>query len=444
MTADETSGDPLGTLRRESAEITAALIQIDSTNTGDPATISDGESRCAELIRELLSEAGYEGQWCERTPGRGNLVVRIAGTDPAAPALLIHAHTDVVPADPALWRADPFGGEIIDGELWGRGAVDMKNMIGMLLAAIRSLGIEGWQPRRDIVLAFVADEEVEGADGMAYLVAEHPELFRGVTEAIGEVGGFSFEAPTGRNYAIGIGEKGVAWATLRARGVEGHGSLIPNSKSALARLTAALARITAHSWPLANDPATDTVLTHLGDALGSSVSAQSIEQDLVPLGPVAPMFSSAFRTSSALTQVHAGSKTNTVPGIAMATVDCRIAPGYETEFHRVFAELVGPDVEVSWESAPSVTAEYDTELVAAVCRAITAVDPGARAIPFVTGGATDAKALSRRGIRCYGFVPLCLPAGFNFPGMFHGIDERVPVASLETGAVILRELLLSQ
>lgn len=444
MTSPETTLDPLEALRREATEITAALIRIDSTNTGDPATIGDGESRCAELIGELLAEVGHEGQWRERIPGRGNLVVRIAGKDPAAPALLFHAHTDVVPADPALWRADPFCGEVLEGELWGRGAVDMKNMIGMLLAAIRSLSREGWQPARDIVLAFVADEEVEGAAGMAFLVAEHPELFRGVTEAIGEVGGFSFEAPTGRHYAVGIGEKGVAWATLRAHGVEGHGSLIPNSKSAAARLTTALSRIVAHRWPLADDPATDAVLAHLGDALGSPARARSIEQDLAPLGPVAPMFSSAFRTSAVLTQVHAGSKTNTVPGTATATVDCRIAPGYEAEFHRVFAELLGPDIEVSWESGPSVTAVYDSDLVAAVGRAITAADPGAGAVPFVTGGATDAKALSQLGIRCYGFVPLRLPAGFNFPGMFHGIDERVPVAALETGTLILRELLLSQ
>ncbi|QIM17565.1 M20/M25/M40 family metallo-hydrolase [Leucobacter coleopterorum] len=156
------------------------------------------------------------------------------------------------------------------------------------------------------------------------------------------------------------------------------------------------------------------------------------------------MLSSAFRTSSVLTQVHAGSKTNTVPGEAIATVDCRIAPGYEHEFHEVFASLVGPDIDVTWESAPSVTASYGTELTEAIRGALNAVDPGAGVIPFVTGGATDAKTLTRLGIQCYGFVPLLLPKQFDFPGMFHGIDERVPVASLETGAAILQEFLRNQ
>ncbi|QIM17564.1 M20/M25/M40 family metallo-hydrolase [Leucobacter coleopterorum] len=279
--------DPVAVLHREAVEFTSALIRIDSTNTGDTATIGVGESECAELIRGWLAEVGYTGVWRERTPGRGNLVVRITGSDPAATALLVHAHTDVVPADATLWRVDPFAGEVNEGELWGRGAVDMKNMIGMLVAAIRSLAAEGWQPRRDIVLAFVADEEVEGADGMAFLVQQHPELFAGVTEAIGELGGFSIEGPAGRHYAIGIGEKGVAWATLRARGATGHGSLIPNASSAVARLTSALARIVAHEWPLADDPAMQMVITHLRSAVGADLEAATLERDIASLGPIA-------------------------------------------------------------------------------------------------------------------------------------------------------------
>lgn len=444
MTAVDRSRDPLLRLREEAVSITADLIRIDSTNTGDPTTIGDGESRCAELIRSLLAESGWTADWFERTAGRGNLVIRIAGSDPSQPALLFHAHTDVVPADAALWSADPFGGAIRDGELWGRGAVDMKNMIGMLLAALRSLASEGWRPRRDIVLAFVADEEVDGAYGMAYLVDEHPEVFSGVTEAIGELGGFSFETPRGRHYAVGIGEKGVAWATLRATGPEGHGSLIPNSRSAVARLAAALDRIASHDWPLAEGGATGTVLTHLSTCLGTDVDPLDLDHELASLGPVAPLFSAAFRTTSAPTQVHAGSKTNTVPGSATATVDCRITPGYEDEFHRIFAELVGPGIEVSWEAAPSVTAAYGTELTSAMARAVAAIDPGATTVPYVTAAATDAKSLARLGIACYGFTPLRLPTSFDFPGRFHGIDERVPVSALESGALILRELLSTQ
>lgn len=431
-------------LHSEAVSLTAALIRIDSTNSGDPAGGGDGESQCARLVQSSLSEIGLRGDWYERTPGRGNVVFRIPGSDQALPALLFHAHTDTVPADPTLWAADPWGGETRDGQLWGRGAVDMKNMIGMLLAALRSLHREGWRPRRDIVLAFVADEEVESVDGMAYLVDEHPEIFAGVTEAIGELGGFSFETPSGRKYAVGIGEKAVAWATLRASGTEGHGSLVPNEENAAARLAAALGRIVKHQWPYADDEGANTVLRHLSDALGAEVTPENVAQRTAALGPISPMLAAAFQTSSALTQVHAGSKTNTVPGTAVATVDCRIAPGYEAEFHRVFADLVGPGIEVNWEEAPGATAPYDTDLTAAINRAIAAVDPAAEAIPFVTGGATDAKALSRLGIACYGFVPLRLPDSFDFPGMFHGIDERVPLSALHSGAEILRDLLRSQ
>ncbi|WP_233613169.1 M20/M25/M40 family metallo-hydrolase [Leucobacter edaphi] len=435
----------LSLMQEEAVRFCAELIRIDSTNTGDPASTGDGETRCAELIRDWLSELPSE--WFERVPGRGNLVVSIPGKDPQLPRLAIHAHTDVVPADPVKWSVDPFAGEIRDGRVWGRGAVDMKDMIGMLVAAVRQTLREGHRPRRGIVLLFVADEEVEGANGMGFLVDEHPEVFRGVNEAIGEVGGFSVPTPTGDAYTIGIAEKGIAWATLRATGTEGHGSMVPNLEGAPARLVAALQRISEHEWPEEVDATASAVLTGLGSVLGVHVDPRDesgFAQALAPLGPVAGMFSNAFRTTAAITQVHAGSKTNTVPGEAIATVDCRIAPGRDEEFRRVFAELVGPGIEVTWETGQSVVAPYDTALVASMRAAVQAVQPDAQFLPFLTGGATDAKSLDRLGIACYGFVPLRLPPGFDFPGAFHGIDESVPVDALRTGSLILREFLLSQ
>lgn len=429
-------------MQDEAVRFCAELIRIDSTNTGDPATTGDGESRCASLIESWL--APHPGTRLERAPGRANLVVRIPGRRPELPALLVHAHTDVVPADPARWSVDPFAGEIRDGCVWGRGAVDMKDMIGMLVAAVRQLDREGHRPKRDIVLAFVADEEVEGSYGMGYLVDEHPEVFAGVSEAIGEVGGFSVTVPRGRAYTIGIAEKGIAWATLRARGTEGHGSMVPNRENAVARLVAALARIAAHEWPVSLDRTATSVLGALERLLGRELDPEHLEEALAPLGPVAAMFSNAFQTTSAPTQLRAGSKTNTVPGEAVATVDCRIAPGRDAEFRRVFAELVGPGIDVEWETGPSVSAPFDAPLVADMRRAVEAVDPGAMTLPFTTGGATDAKSLSRLGITCYGFAPLRLPEAFDFPGSFHGIDERVPVEALRAGSMILREFLRAQ
>ena len=347
-------------MQEEAVRFCAELIRIDSTNTGDPATIGNGETRCAELIREWLAE--YPSEWFERAPGRGNLLVHIPGSDPTLPRLVIHAHTDVVPADPALWSADPFGGELRDGCVWGRGAVDMKDMIGMLVAAVRQLSREGARPRRGIMLAFVADEEVDGSYGMGFLVDEHPEVFAGATEAIGEVGGFSVPTPAGDAYTIGIAEKGIAWATLRATGTEGHGSMVPNSEGAPARLVAALQRLSEHEWPEELDDTANAVLAGLGRVLGVRLDPreqESFAAALAPLGPVAGMFANAFRTTAAITQLRAGSKTNTVPGDAVATVDCRIAPGRDAEFRRVFDELVGPDIEVTWETGQSVAAPYD-------------------------------------------------------------------------------------
>lgn len=429
-------------MQDEAVTICAELIRIDSTNTGDPATIGDGETVCAERIRDWL--VGFESTWLERTPGRGNLIVRIPGTRGDLPALLVHAHTDVVPADPSQWSVNPFSGEIAEGCVWGRGAVDMKNMIGMLVAVIRQFERESHRPQRDIVLAFVADEEVEGAHGMGFLVDQHPEVFAGVTEAVGEVGGFSISAPLGHAYTIGIAEKGIAWATLTARGTEGHGSMVPNEQSAAARLVAALTRITQHEWPLELDDTANIVIRSLEGLLGYEVDVTNLGAALAPLGPVAGMFANAFHTTSVLTQVRAGSKTNTVPGVATATVDCRIAPGRDDEFRRVFHELLGPDIDVTWETGPSVAAPFDTPLVAAMQRAVSAVDPSAQTLPFMTGGATDAKSLTRLGIDCYGFIPLRLPDGFDFPARFHGVDERVPITAIHTGTLILRELLRSQ
>ncbi len=429
----------------EAVEICRELIRIDSTNTGDPATTGDGESRCAALLRELLADVGLRGELLEKVPGRGNLVVRIKGSEPGAPALLVHGHTDVVPADPDDWSVDPFSGELRDGCIWGRGAVDMKDMVAMTVAAVRQLRREGFVPRRDIVLAFVADEEVAGEHGAAFLVEEHPDLFSGVTEAIGEVGGFSLEvAAELRLYLLGVAEKGVAWATLTANGSTGHGSIVPNQDNAVARLSAALARIAGHQWPLVHSGTVTAMVAGLESALGRPLDPDRLDDELASLGPLAAMLLPGLRTTTAPTQFHAGYKTNVVPGTAVATVDCRIAPGTDDAFKEQFMELVGPGIEVSWEEGRSLEAPAEGALLDCMREAITAVDPEGHGLPFVISGATDAKAFSRLGINCYGFSPLRLPAGFDFAAMFHGIDERVPVSALQAGTRILLRFLAAQ
>lgn len=435
----------LDEMAAEAVDICRRLIRIDSTNTGDPATTGDGESRCAALIRELLADVGLRGDWLEKVPGRGNLVVRVKGSDSGAPALLVHGHTDVVPAEAADWSVDPFSGELKDGFIWGRGAVDMKDMLAMTVASLRRLCRDGFVPRRDIVFAFVADEEIGAEHGAQFLVDEHPELFHGVTEAIGEVGGFSLQVRDElRLYLLGVAEKGIAWATLTAHGSTGHGSIVPNADNAVARLSAALARLAAHEWPLVMSGPVAAMVAALEEALGRPLDTDRLDDELASLGPLAPMLLPGLRTSTAPTQFHAGYKTNVVPGTATATVDCRIAPGTDEAFKARFMDLLGPGIDVMWEDGRSVTAPAHGALLDGMKAAITAEDPAGVGIPFVMSVATDAKAFSQLGINCYGFSPLRLPAGFDFAAMFHGIDERVPVSALQAGTRILHRFLAAQ
>jgi acetylornithine deacetylase/succinyl-diaminopimelate desuccinylase-like protein len=438
-------GEQHDAMAAEAVEFCSTLIRIDSTNTGDPATTGDGESRCAEYVQSLLADFGLEGQLLEKAPGRGNLVVRMKGSDPEAPALLVHGHTDVVPAHVADWTVDPFSGEVKDGFVWGRGAVDMKDMVAMTVAAVRQLRRENFVPQRDIVFAFVADEEIAGEFGAQFLVDEHPGLFHGVTEAIGEIGGFSLQLRDElRLYLLGVAEKGVAWATLTAHGTTGHGSIVPNESNAVARLSSALGRISEHKWPVVQSASLSALVEQLGEALGRPLDSERLDDELASLGLLAAMLLPGLRTSAVPTQFHAGYKTNVVPGTATATVDCRIAPGTDDEFKAQFMELLGPGIEVSWEEGRSLESPARGTLLDAMQAAITAVDPGGKALPFVMSGATDAKAFSQLGIHCYGFSPLRLPEGFDFAGMFHGIDERVPVTAIHAGTRILHRFLSAQ
>ncbi|MDQ0819535.1 acetylornithine deacetylase/succinyl-diaminopimelate desuccinylase-like protein [Arthrobacter sp. V4I6] len=438
-------GEHHDAMAAEAVEFCRSLIRIDSTNTGDPATTGDGESRCAEYIQSLLAETGLECQWVEKVPGRGNIVVRMKGRDPDAAALLVHGHTDVVPADVIDWTVDPFSGEVKDGFIWGRGAVDMKDMVAMTVAAVRQLRRENFVPRRDIVFAFVADEEIAGEFGAGFLVDEHPDLFHGVTEAIGEIGGFSLQLNEDlRIYLLGVAEKGVAWATLTARGTTGHGSIVPNEANAVARLSAALAHISSYEWPVVRSASITALAEQLGEVLGRPLDLDRLDEELGSLGSLAAMLRPGLRSSTVPTQFHAGYQTNVVPGTATATVDCRIAPGTDDEFKEQFMELLGPGIEVSWSEGRSLEAPANGPLLDAMKAAITAVDPAGRGLPFVISGATDAKAFSRLGINCYGFSPLRLPADFDFAGMFHGIDERVPVTALQAGTRILHRFLSAQ
>ncbi|MFF7093862.1 M20/M25/M40 family metallo-hydrolase [Streptomyces rubradiris] len=423
----------------EVVEFTSGLIRIDTTNRGG----GDCRERpAAEYAAERLAGAGLEPLMLERTPGRTNVVARIEGTDPSADALLVHGHLDVVPAEPADWSVPPFSGEVRDGMVWGRGAVDMKNMDAMILAVVRSWARQGVRPRRDLVIAFTADEEASAEDGSGFLAGRHPELFEGCTEGVSEGGGFTFHDGSGREiYPIAAGERGTAWLKLTARGRAGHGSKV-NRENAVTRLAAAVARIGEHEWPTRLTPTVRAALDALAALYGIEAARTDVDRLLEKLGPAAGLVEATVRNSANPTMLNAGYKLNVIPGEAVAHIDGRYLPGTEEEFAATLDRLTGPDVH--WEFAHrevALQAPVDTPLFAAMRAAVEEFAPGGHVVPYCMAGGTDAKQFSRLGITGYGFVPLKVPVGFDYPALFHGVDERVPVEALHFGVRVLDRFL---
>lgn len=431
------AGQPLAGAQAEVAGLLSDLIRIDTTNTGDTST-SAGERRAAEWVAGKLDEVGIASQVFESEPGRASLVARLEGTDRSRPPLLIHGHLDVVPADPAEWSVHPFSGEEHDGYVWGRGAVDMKDMDAMTLALVRDWARTGTKPPRDIVLAFLADEEAGGTYGARYLVDHHRDLFDGVTEAISEVGGFSFTVSEQRRlYLIQTAEKGMHWMKLSVAGTAGHGSMI-HRDNAITELSEAVARLGRHRFPVRVTKTTRAFLDELGDALGTELDPENMEGTLAKLGGIAKLIGATLSNTANPTQLGAGYKVNVIPGEATAHVDGRFLPGHEEEFLADLDRILGPKVrreDVHADKAVETT--FDGALVDAMQSALVAEDPAAKAIPYMLSGGTDAKSFDDLGIRGFGFAPLKLPPELDFAGMFHGVDERVPVDGLQFGVRVL-------
>jgi len=429
---------PAITAEDEVATLCSDLIRIDTSNRGDHS--GPGERKAAEHVATLLAEVGLDAKIYESHPGRASVAARITGTDPDRPALLIHGHLDVVPADPGDWQVHPFSGEIKDGEVWGRGAVDMKDMDAMVLAVIRQRLREDRPPPRDVVLMFPADEEAGGVWGAGYLTKNHPDLFEGVTEAIGEVGGFSATLGGQRLYLLQTAEKGMAWLRLSLRGPAGHGSM-KASRNVVTELAETVARIGRHRWPLRLTPAAQAFLEAAAEALGMTPGAEP-GQVLERLGPLARLIGATVANTSNPTVLDAGYKVNVIPGLATAQVDCRFVPGYGEELLAGIDGLLGPGVQREFiHHDIAVETDFDGPLCEAMTAALLQEDPSAKVVPYCLSGGTDAKSFSRLGIRCFGFAPLRLPADLDFFGMFHGVDERVPADALRFGVRVLDDFL---
>jgi acetylornithine deacetylase/succinyl-diaminopimelate desuccinylase-like protein len=318
----------------------------------------------------------------------------------------------------------------------------MKDMDAMTLALVREWVRTGRRPPRDLVLAFVADEEAGGDKGAGWIVDAHPELFEGCTEAISEVGGFSVTVSKDlRLYLIETAEKGLAWMRLTAHGRAGHGSFV-HEDNAVTTLCEAVARLGRHQFPVV---VTDTVrrfLAEVSDALGIELDPDDIETTIAKLGPIARIVGATVRNTTNPTMLEAGYKSNVIPQSASATVDGRFLPGQDEEFTRQLDEILGPDIEREWiVHHPAIETTFDGALVDAMGAALKAEDSAARPVPYMLSGGTDAKSFARLGIRCFGFSPLLLPPDLDFAALFHGVDERVPVDALKFGVRVLDRFL---
>ncbi|WUI03776.1 M20/M25/M40 family metallo-hydrolase [Spirillospora sp. NBC_00431] len=430
----------------EAAVICADLIRFDTTNRGEG--VAHPERPAAEYVAALLDEVGADPVIVESAPGRASVLARVAGTDPSHPAFLIHGHLDVVPADASEWTVPPFSGEVRDGCVWGRGAVDMKGSLAMTLATVRRRLREGRRTRGDLVLAFLADEECTGDYGSRYVAREHRAYFDGCAEAISESGGYSVYANGAggaaagtRIYPIATGERGTMWMRLTARGTAGHGSK-PAPDNAVAEIAHAVSRIAAHEWPVRLTPGVHALLDGLADALGTTIDHDRLDAEAARLSGVGRLFAGTIRNSANPTRLDAGYKVNVVPGTASAEVDGRYLPDTGEEFRATIDRLLGPKVTrefINFEEAPAADPAGPT--FAALADALRAEDPLARPVPYVMAGGTDAKSFNHIGIKSFGFAPLLLGPDLDYLSMFHGVDERVPLDALAFGTRVLDNFL---
>ncbi|MEI6476796.1 MAG: M20/M25/M40 family metallo-hydrolase [Actinomycetes bacterium] len=415
------------------------MIRIPSVNFGE----GKGDERAmAEFVVAKLAEVGISSKIYESAPGRCNVIANIEGSDTSRPGLVLHGHLDVVPADADDWTVDPFSGEIRDGMIWGRGALDMKNMNAMILAVVRKWATAGIKPPRNLVLAFFADEEAGSVFGSRWMSTEHPEVFAQCSEAVSEVGGFSVTVGNGKRlYLIQTAEKGIHWMKLTASGRAGHGSMI-NGENSVTAIADAVTKIGKHDWPQRYTKTAKILFKKVAEATGKTYDEKDLRPLLVELGGVARMIGATLQNTSNPTMLSSGYKANVIPQTSTAVIDGRFLPGFEGEFDETIRKIIGPDINIeSVAQDIALEVEFSGPLVDAMCKAIQNQDPEGIPVPYLMSGGTDNKALSKIGITGYGFSPLRLPADLDFMSLFHGVDERVPVDGLIFGVHALENFL---
>lgn len=421
------------------------LLRIDTTNP------PGNERPAAELLGRILEREGIEHTIVESEPTRANLVARLRGSGKRAP-LLLNGHLDVVPVERERWERDPFGGEEAGGFIWGRGAIDMKNMVAMSLMTLILLKRTGAVLDRDVILAAVADEEAGSQKGSLFLVDKHPELVR-AEYVLNEVGGHTLHMGSARFYPIQVAEKGICWFELTAEGQPGHGSM-PHPHNAVVRLARAIEALGSVRLPQHNTPVVEAFVRRLAER-GPVPQAWILPLLLQPRlsGPLldlmekqaldrAMSLNAMLRNTASPTVLSAGKKVNVIPSTASVQVDGRLVPGQTREdYLREVQRVVGDDLKVTvldFHEGTSFAA--DTPLFDAICRSLIEHDPGSVPVPYMIPGFTDAFAYKKLGSICYGFAPVKLPPDLNFTRMYHGHNERIPVDGFAWGLRVLYDV----
>lgn len=437
------SSDNRLTIYQRPAEILRRLIQFDTTNP------PGNEGQCISFINDLLTEFGINTTLLSRTPERPNLIARLRSTQRNVSPLLLYGHVDVVTTKDQKWKHPPFEGRLQDGYVWGRGALDMKGGIAMMLSAILRAKIEGLDLPGDIVLAIVSDEEMGGDFGARYLVENHPGLFDGIRYAIGEFGGFTLHIGNRRFYPIMVAEKQRCWVRATIRGQGGHGS-IPVRGGAMAKLSHLLQRLDKHRLPIHITPVTKQMFKAIASSLGGlkGLILSQLTNPLLTnrvldlLGESGRIFDPLLHNTVSATVLHGSDTINVIPGEISVELDGRLLPGFGPD--DLIAELrnvIGHEIELDIIRFDNGPAEPDMGLFSTLTGILCKADPDAVPIPLLLSGVTDAQSFSRLGIQTYGFLPMSLPKDLNFSQMIHGANERIPVEALDFGTGAIFELL---
>ena len=411
------------------------LIRFNTTNP------PGNERECVEWIDGVLRDSGYETTMLAKDPERPNLLARLKGRD-EVPSLLLQGHVDVVPVEGQNWQHPPFDGKNVDGWVWGRGALDMKGGVAMMLSAFLRAKAEGLTPPGDVLLLVLSDEEAGGDYGARYLVEEHAGLFDGVRYALGEFGGFTLYVGRRRFYPIQVAEKQLCFLRAVVRGPGGHGAL-PMRGGTMAKLARLLKRLDRRRLPVHVTPVARRSIETMA-ASSTFPSGTILRRLLVPrltdrmldvLRSKGRVFDPLLHNTVNATIVRGGEKINVIPSEVTVELDGRLLPGYSpTDMIAELRRLVGEDIEfevIRHDPGPS---EPDMGLFDTLAGIVREADPEGIPVPLLFPAITDARFFSRLGIQTYGFLPMKLPAGFNFSQTIHAADERIPAEALSFGA----------